>query len=200
MEVPDAPRSLRSPEIVSARRQLLLDPHIAPLTTYVGKLRKTYPDLEFPDFDPLDGGVAAEVLFLFEKPGPMTSTAGRGSGFISRDNDDPTAKTTFLFMNEARIKRNTTVIWNVIPGWNGTRRITSEELQIGITCIYQLLLLLPNLDTIVLVGKKSQRAKKVIQRAGLKILDSPHPSPLVRASQPDRWSQIPTIWAMAKSK
>jgi hypothetical protein len=47
-----------------------------------------------PDFDPLDGGVNAQVLFLLEKPGPMAAEDGKraGSGFISRDNDDGTAE------------------------------------------------------------------------------------------------------------
>ena len=40
---------------------------------------------EVPDFDPLDGGVEARALFLFEKPGRMTAGQS-GSGFISRDN------------------------------------------------------------------------------------------------------------------
>jgi hypothetical protein len=37
-------------------------------------------------FDPLDGGSAAEILFLLEKPGPRTSSTGKriGSGFNSR--------------------------------------------------------------------------------------------------------------------
>jgi hypothetical protein len=67
--------------------------HIAKLTTYASKLREG-GDVEVPDFDPLDGGGDARALFLFEKPGPMTAESGRrpGSGFISRDNDDPTAE------------------------------------------------------------------------------------------------------------
>lgn len=42
--------------------------------------------VEVPDVDPLDGGIGAEVPFLFEKPVPMTATAGRRSriGFIGR--------------------------------------------------------------------------------------------------------------------
>jgi hypothetical protein len=54
---------------------------------------------------PLDGGTAARVLFLFEKLGPKTSLHGGGSGFISRDNDDATAKATFNFMRLATIPR-----------------------------------------------------------------------------------------------
>lgn len=80
----------------------------------------------------MDGGIAARVLFLFEKPGPMTALVGRreGSGFISRDNDDPTAEAIWQFMREAEIPREEAVLWNVIPWWNGTRAIKTEELRV----------------------------------------------------------------------
>jgi len=39
------------------------------LTDFVQKLRRTHPDWEFPDFDPLDGGCNADILFLFENQG-----------------------------------------------------------------------------------------------------------------------------------
>jgi hypothetical protein len=61
---------------------MLKDPHVAPLTDFVEHLRRKHQGWEFPDFDPLDGGINAEILFLFEKPGPKTSARGGGSGFI----------------------------------------------------------------------------------------------------------------------
>jgi hypothetical protein len=79
------------------------------LKTFADNLRR--PGLEVRDFDPADGGVKAQALFLFEKPGPMTVTGGRGkrtgSGFISRNNDDPTAEAVFNFMHEAAIPART---------------------------------------------------------------------------------------------
>jgi len=75
---------------------------------------------EYPYFDPADGGVDAEVLFLFEKPGPMTVEDGRGkrvgSGFISRDNDDPTAQFSGEFWRQAGFSRKSRILWNVVPG------------------------------------------------------------------------------------
>jgi hypothetical protein len=88
-----------------------------PLTSYAARLRERG---EVPEFDPCDGGTEAQLLFLFEKPGPMTSSQA-GSGFIGRNNDDPTAEATFRFMQSAGIPRKLTVTWNVIPWWNGTR-------------------------------------------------------------------------------
>lgn len=121
----DRPRSMRDAAVRERRRAMLGDPHVKPLTDYVAKLLHSGSG-EVPDFDPLDGGVNARVLFLFEKPGPMTAHGGKrvGSGFISRNNDDPTAEATFEFMERADIPRKLTVTWNLIPWWNGTRKVT----------------------------------------------------------------------------
>ena len=176
---------------------MLHEPHVVPLAAFVETLRRAYPALEFPDFDPLDGGVNADLLFLLEKPGPKTSAGGNGSGFISRDNDNPTAEAILAFMKEAGLARERTVIWNVVPGWNGTLRITTAELLAGLDDFKRLLPLLPKLRTIVLVGQKAQRAMALVKPLGLKILVSAHPSPQVRASQFDVWRRIPLIWAQA---
>ncbi|WP_338501554.1 uracil-DNA glycosylase [Sphingomonas kaistensis] len=175
--------------------------HIAPLTDYVHSLRLRDTN-EYPYFDPADGGVNASILFLFEKPGPMTVDKGSlgrvGSGLISRDNDDPTAEATFCFMREAGVPRTSTVTWNTVPGWNGTRRITSSELKAGVRDLSELLALLRKVRTIVLVGRKAERAEASIRELGpYALFRSPHPSPLVRASYPDRWSSIPDLWREA---
>jgi hypothetical protein len=152
------------------RRAMLGLPHIAPLAEYATKLRRQNLG-EVPDFDPLDGGVEARVLFLFEKPGPMTDATGansrRGSGFISRDNDDPTAEATFNFMCKADLPRHYTLIWNVIPWWNGTRKITRAELDRGMVRLKDLIGLLPKLRSVVLVGRKSRKGAAPFRRRGL---------------------------------
>jgi hypothetical protein len=199
MEGPVAPRSMRSAHVRAVRRTMLALPHVAPLTAFVGELR-TRSGCEVPDFDPADGGVSAAMLFLLEKPGPMTSAerVGRaGSGFISRDNDDPTAEATFGFMRAAGIPREKTVLWNVVPGWNGTRKVTPPELIEGVAEVKSVLGLLPLVRVVVLVGQKAMRARPLLDAKGVTVFESPHPSPLVRASQPDNWASIPAIWAEA---
>lgn len=195
-ELPAHPRSMRDPLVRRRRREMLNLPHVAPLTAFVGQLRER-GDAEYPYFDPLDGGVSASLLFLFEKPGPMTASKHnhRGSGFISRDNDDPTAEATFYFMQAAGISRRETVIWNIVPGWNGTRNITSHELVAGVCDFESLLSLLPKIRATVLVGRKAARAKNLI--TSVPVFTSDHPSPLVRARYPERWGSIPEVWAEA---
>ncbi len=192
----DAPRTLRDPKEQERRRALLSLPHMVPLTDYAVFLRKR-GDVEVPEFDPLDGGVEAKILFLFEKPGPMTSSEGRrtGSGFISRNNDDPTAAAIFKFMAQAGIPRQSTLIWNVVPWWNGTRKITADEVRDGLTAFSLLRQHLSKLSAVVMVGEKASRVQPYLENTGLLLFHSSHPSPIVRARYRARWDAIAADWA-----
>jgi hypothetical protein len=193
----DRPRSLREANVRQQRKAMLGLPHVAKLTAYTAELRRD-ETLTVPDFDPLDGGVDARVLFLFEKPGPMTVESGErgGSGFISRNNDDPTAEATFRFMKQAGIPRKLTVIWNVVPWWNGTRKITARELRQGVARVGELVKLLPALLAVVTVVRKATRAKAcLVATTKLTPVDSYHPSPIVKATSPEKWEMIPSQWA-----
>lgn len=196
-----APRSLRDPAAIAARRAMLSEAHIASLAGYVTGLRARYIGWEFPDFDPLDGGVNAAILFLLEKPGPMTSPQHPrgGSGFISRDNNDPTAEAIFSFMRQAGIDRSLSVLWNVIPGWNGRRAIGAGEVRVGVEELRSLLALLPNVRKVVLVGNRAQRAAPAIESLGMRVFRSAHPGPLVKGPNRALWERIPLQWAEAAS-
>jgi hypothetical protein len=188
----EQPRALRDEGERRRRNAMLSGQHMRPLVSYVNGLRSN-PAIEVPNFDPMDGGIDAELLFLFEKPGPMTQS----SGFISRDNDDPTAEATYRFMIEAQIPRSMTVIWDAVPWWDGTRRISGGQLRQGLACIDELLGLLPMVRAVVLVGRKAQRAMPHFQ---LPVFQSSHPSPLVRARHPERWAKIPGEWRLAAQR
>ena len=186
----DAPRTLANPEMRQQRFDMLKLPHIAPLTEYVHKLRaEGFGDV--PYFDPKDGGTKASRLFLLEKPGPMASS----SGFISRDNDDPTAENTYNFMKKARIARATTCLWNTIPGWNDTTDFTRAESKRGSACLPRLLALLPNLTVVVLVGTEAKKwAAPHVKAANIPVLTSYHPSRTNQNCNPELWASIPDDW------
>jgi hypothetical protein len=197
----DRPRSMRDLRVRLQLKAMLALPHVAPLTAYAAELRQS-SNLEVPDFDPLDGGVNARALFLFEKPGPMTAESGPriGSGFISRNNDDPTAEATFRFMKQAGIPRRLTVIWNVVPWWNGTRKVTTAELREGVASVERLITLLPELSVVVMVGGKSSKAERLLRHRSLALFNSYHPSPLVRAKFPANWEAIALQWSRVMAK
>ena len=189
------PDALRGPASRQQRRALLALPHMAPLAAYAARLRR--PSVDVPDFDPLDGGTGARVLFLLEKPGPQAaSSRDRGdTGFISRDNAGETPKALRRFMLDAGLPRRDTVIWNVIPWWNGSIAVTAAERAAGLLELPHALALLPRLHTAVLVGRTAARARPVL--GGLRVLESAHPSPQVRAGNRALWDAIPEIWRQA---
>lgn len=120
-----------------------------------------------------------------------------GSGFVSRDTDDPTAAAIYAFMGQAGIPRRAMVIWNVVPWWNGTIAVRSAEVRDGLACIRDPLAVLPRLRAVVLVGNRAARAAPLLRDAGLPPFASAHPSPQVRAAFPDRWRAIPDQWRAA---
>ena len=175
----------------------LSQPHMSQLVEFVKRLRKRYPDGYVPDFDPDDGGVDAEILFLFEKPGRKTDPSLGGSGFISQDNNDQSAEATKRFLIEAGINRKKIVIWNTISAWNGTTKITAKESQHSVEEFQELLTILKKIRCVVLVGLKAQKIEEKVDLGKYQVVRSYHPSPKVKASNPDLWSSIPNTWRQA---
>ena len=193
------PRAHTSTLEIERRNSALSDAHMRPLSEYVGRLRSKYPSLEFPDFDPLGGGIDADMLFLLEKPGPKTSRRGGGSGFVSACNDDPTAEASWHFMQEAGIDLERTCHWNIIPGWDGNREQRSQaDVSSGLSQLEELLGLLPKLRVAVLLGNKAHKAEALLRDHGLHVVKTIHPSRLARASYPDRWKRLGAEWAKAR--
>ncbi|KUQ82693.1 MULTISPECIES: uracil-DNA glycosylase [Enterobacter cloacae complex] len=198
--LPAEPKSLKHESNIRHRQSLLTAPHMQPLIAYIENLRERLGNNVFiPDFDPLDGGINAEFIFLFEKPGPQTDFKNGGSGFISRDNNDETAKSVFDFMKQIGLERSRTLLWNTIPAWDNSRAFKGFHVRDGIKFLDELLPLLPNLKTIILVGKQAKKARKRLKACGYDVAESYHPSPLVKARYRQRWEQIPAAWEEATS-
>lgn len=192
-KVADVPRSLGTADERSERRSLVHRSHVAPLTAFVDTLRRQVgTDDGIPYFDPLDGGVLAECLFLLEAPGPRAVE----SGFVSRNNPDETAKNFLLLNQEAGLQRQRTVIWNVVPWYVGSgtkiRPATSADITAGTPHLVQLLGLLPRVRGVVLLGVKAQRAHKIVDavRPDCKTFCCQHPSPLALNGRPQRRSEL----------
>ena len=152
----DEPKSLGSPEARAARLAGLGDSHIVRLTAFVDVLRAEMgSDYRIPYFDPSDGGIGAEVLFLLEAPGAKAVE----SGFISRNNPDETAKNFFQISQQARIPRRRTITWNIVPWYIGSgsriRAATSADIEMGFRRLHEVLELLPKLRAVGTGGAES---------------------------------------------
>ncbi len=187
----DRAKSLNTAEAVAARRQALDAAHMQPLVAHVQRLRGI-AQAGVPDFDPLDGGINAECLFLLEAPGSKAV----GSGFVSRNNPDETASNFFAANVEAGLPRSRTVTWNAIPWYIGDgqriRAAKGSDLRAAEQHLAELLVLLPRLRVAVLVGRKAQQYGKAIAKLApsIMVLTCPHPSPLSFNGRPERRAEV----------
>jgi len=170
------------------RVQMLTLPHIKPLTDYVASIRDRKGDkYQVPHFDPCDGGVHVKALFLLEAPGPQAVR----SGFVSRNNPDPTARNLWHLMDEAHISGSDTLLWNIVPWYvsetGRIRPVNRADVQEALPYMGELLNLLPQLQVIVLIGKKAQSATKAIQfLTALPIMTTYHMSAQVFNISPEK--------------
>lgn len=149
--------SLRSKENIAARLARLDEVHVKPLSDFVLALRES-PEIadpnEVPWFDPADGGVNAQVLLLLEAPGGRAV----GSGFVSSNNPDPTARNMWELREASGLRRDQVLFWNIVPWYVGEkdrsniRGVQRDEIQLGTGYLEQLLHLLPKLRVIVTLG------------------------------------------------
>ena len=188
------PSPLADPDESARRIALLKAPHMAPLEAHRRWLEEMREGL-VPHADPLDGGTGARVLFLLEKPGRSTLPVR----FVSRDNPTPTARAIASFMAQAAIPREATLLWNAVPWWNGTARVTACERRDGASALAELLAQLANLANLRTVVTVGATAAAVYAASGctLPAFASAHPSPNVRAAFPERWAAIPAVWRRA---
>lgn len=177
----DEPKSLASRSERASRAALLTQPHVGGLVRLLEGMRKAKGSgYEIPDFDPLDGGTDAQVLFLLEAPGPKAIA----SGFVSRNNPDETAENFFLLNAEAGIDRRRTVIWNAVPWYIGSgtkiRPAKRDDVRGADEWLTELLAVLSQLRFVVLVGQKALHAQGVVResRPDVEVMAMPHPSPM----------------------
>lgn len=161
----DRPRSLKYEKVRQERERLLQEqPRIQDLRTFVEHMRRETDQGEnIPHFDPLDGGVNAQCLFLFEAAGgkAIRDAKTNGSGFVSRNNDDATAQ-KFFELNDNVLDRRKTISWNIVP-WalrRGNRNYSpkSKDIDKGMKWLAKLLGKLPYLKVVVLCGDKARKA------------------------------------------
>lgn len=192
----DAPKILGIDSVRAARREALSARHVAPLTRFVESIREERgAGCSIPDFDPWDGGVDAEILYLLEAPGGRAV----GSGFISRNNPDETAKNFFELNLAAGIDRKRTVTWNIVPWYVGSgakiRPVKSADIREALPSLERLLELLPRLRAIVLIGRKAERSGATLERLrpAIRVFRAPHPSPLFVNAAPGNRQRIEAV-------
>lgn len=191
--------ALRDTQEQERRRALLQASHIAPLTEYVNCLRSMLGfTREIPYFDPLDGGTNASLLFLLEAPGRKAVA----SGFVSRDNPDPSARNMAELLVESGVPRQETVLWNVIPWYVGDQKrirpVIQRDIDVAVLPLKNLRPLLPKVRVVIMVGRKAQRMKRTLEDIfQMPALACPHPSQRVLNIWPAKREEIRSVFHQA---
>jgi uracil-DNA glycosylase len=191
--------ALRNADEQQRRRALLQAGHIAPLTEYVRHLRASLGyNQEIPYFDPQDGGINASLLFFLEAPGPKAVA----SGFVSRDNPDPSARNMTQLLTESGVPRRETVLWNIVPWYVGDhgriRPVNQKDINAAASSLKSLRPLLPNVRVVVLVGGKAQKTRIAIEELfQTPVLACPHPSQRVLNIWPQKREEIKSVFGQA---
>ena len=209
-------RCNRDPSVVAERLGHLHDPHMAPLTAFVERLRvQRGGGQSVPWFDPSDAGVAAKVLLLFEAPGPLAVGSdsprphAKGSGIISCHNNDGSAATVHdLRLLAGLADENGSALclhWNIVPWYVGDgskiRPVSDDDLIEAQAALRALLRLLPDLKVVVLAGQAAQRgwARLVLRDTpGLPTVPCLHTSPRVTNTQPEAKDRILRALTLAR--
>ena len=186
-------QELRGEEAIRRRTEMLGLPRIAPLSAYVTELREAGRGRVL-NFDPLDGGIDARVLFLFETPSPKAAV----TGFMSRDNPDPTARAVARYMAEAGLPRESTCLWTIVPWSDGSWAVSAAAMRAGLGALKGLLEVLQDVRAIVLVGRRMWRAERLLDDHARPVFTSLHPSLIVQNRFPDKAASIPLAWAQAR--
>lgn len=158
------------------------DPRVATVNAFCDELMIEIPGSRVPYVAPHSNARNARVVSLLSNPGPRASGLN-GSGFISRENDDPSAERMGRVWEMAGLSDEDAFLWNAYP-WhvhetypNG---LPDELVDIGLSALRRLLELHPEVTAIVAHGGDARRSAR-------RFLDSPDHRAFARARGLEVW-------------
>lgn len=156
-------RAMRYRSVRETAERRRYESHIEPINRLVDELREKR-QCGMPYVDARYGGVEAEVLFLFQDPGPGTDANATGSGFLSAQNNDPSAERFLRCLNKVGLAVERVVTWNAYPWMKPGKGLTAKQLEEGGEVLVRLFERLPKLQVVMLMGKKAQECWQRLQR------------------------------------
>lgn len=154
------------------------DEHVAPINRWIDAQHEA--DGWMPYVAPVHGGVGARVLSVLRDPGPKTLVGG-GSGFVSVENDDPTAAGQAVAFDAVGIPLGDLTPWNIYP-WYINRAPSAAERREGLVPLRRLVGIMPRLRVVLLQGRDAQagwralvRRDAVARELDLVVIETYHP-------------------------
>ncbi len=148
------------PTVVPAKMARIRESHVRPLNDLADRIADSVglPHGYVPYVDPDQGGIKARVLVLLDNPSTKAE-AGTGSGLLSLDNDDRTARNCREAYARHGVPWSQVVHWNVVPfpvagikngGSTGAERARAARWT------RQFVDLCPNLEQVLLLGEAAR--------------------------------------------
>jgi uracil-DNA glycosylase len=175
------PKLHRDRDFLEAKQARLWEPHVAPINALVDEIRAETKAF-VPYVDPDSGGALARVLFVLESP---ARPAALGSGMLSADNDDETAKNIWEAYRETGMPRTHGLPWNAVPWFVGNEErnaaVKALDVERGRRYLIQLLDRALDIGVVLAMGKPAQKsvsgAATELAARGIRVIETPHPSP-----------------------
>ncbi|MBF6352880.1 uracil-DNA glycosylase [Nocardia flavorosea] len=147
--------------MLADKRSRLRQPHIAPLNRLADRIAdaEAIPRGHAPYVDPDLGGVHARALVLLDNPSTKADAARTGgSGLLSLDNNDHTAKNCREAHAANGIEWSQVVHWNVWPFPTGRENggSTAAERSRAVHWTREFVTLLPELEIVLCLGRAAE--------------------------------------------
>jgi hypothetical protein len=141
------------PAFLAAKRDRVREPHVKPLNDLADRIadERGLKRGQVPYVDPDLGGVNARAVVMLDNPGTKAK-AGTGSGLLSLDNDDPTARRLREAYERHHIAWVDLLAWNAVPFPTARRGSGAGERRDGARWIREVISLCPNLKFVLLLG------------------------------------------------
>lgn len=146
--------------VVAAKMARIRDHHVEPLNELADRIADAVglPRGHVPYVDPDQGGIRARVLVLLDNPSTMAE-AGTGSGLLSLDNNDRTARNCREAYARHGVPWPAVVHWNVVPfpvagAKNGSS--TAAERTRATPWTREFVNRCPDLETVLLLGASAR--------------------------------------------
>ena len=178
---------IHTPGNVEARMSRRYDGNIGQLNRWIDEVRAETGE-SIPYFDPDAASRGVDILMLFQDP---SGAADGESGFISKHNNDPTARNYYEATEAAGVPYDRTLNWNVVPWWSTNNpafpgRTVSKEAGRAAPYLAEFIQRLGSPPKVlILSGGDAQKAWDRVSRSidpqlidGITVLRCPHPSPL----------------------
>jgi len=155
---------------------------------------------EVPAFDPANGNERARLLLLMEAPGPRAV----GSGIVSFDNPDPSARNLKVQLERANIARDDIALWNIVPWYIGTgariRAAATSDIIESRQYLPPLLSAMPNLRCVFLIGGAARKAHIFLSRLTVaRIVTCHHSSNRVQIANSEAAQENVAIFTFVRS-